>query len=73
MQATGFMDLDGVTTIAKMDNIILAGGNKEKESSVTFSQGGVQTKAFLGDKYGLVHLVDVSRKLILDKIELQKF
>jgi len=27
----------------------------------------------LGDKFGQIHLVDVSRKLVLDKMEISKF
>jgi hypothetical protein len=60
------MDIDGVTATAKMSQIVVAGGN------TTESDPSVHSKMLLGDNYGAIHLMDVSRKLTLDKIEIDK-
>ena len=61
------MDLDGVTAIGKIDQVCMSGGIIEKSSV------GVQQKLILGDKFGAIHLFDVSRKLALDKIVLPRY
>ena len=61
------MDLDGVTAIGKIDQVCMSGGIIEKSSV------GVQQKLILGDKFGAIHLFDVSRKLALDKIALPRY
>lgn len=61
------MDLDGVTAIGKMTQVCMSGGMIEKSST------GVQQKLILGDKFGAVHLFDVSRKLVLDKMALLRY
>lgn len=61
------MDLDGVTAIGKMTQVCMSGGMIEKSST------GVQQKLILGDKFGAVHLFDVSRKLVLDKMALPRY
>jgi len=61
------MDIDGVTSTCKMNQIVVAGGNTIE------SDPSVHCKMLLGDNFGAVHLLDVSRKLILDKIELERF
>ena len=66
VSATGFMDIDGVTATAKMNQIVAAGGNTVETDLY------VHSKMLLGDNYGAVHLMDVSRKLTLDKIEIER-
>ena len=68
VSATGYMDLNGVTATAKMNQVVLAGGIIEKTNENNFSSAGIQSKLLLGDKFGQVHLMDVSRKIVLDKI-----
>lgn len=34
---------------------------------------GVNSKIVVGDKFGQIHLIDVSRKLVLDKKEFAKY
>jgi len=63
------MDLDGVTAIGKINQVCLAGGVIEKLNQQT----GVHQKLIFGDKFGSVHLMDISRKLILDKKALPKY
>jgi len=70
VNATGFENIDGVTAIGCMSNVVLAGGVIEKSSGENHS---VQTKLVLGDKFGQLHLLDASRKLVLDKIAIPKF
>jgi hypothetical protein len=50
--ATGFMDINGVTAIAKMNQVCLAGGNVEKFDSNNFGSEGIFNKVILGDKFG---------------------
>ena len=71
--ATGYMDLDGVTATGKIDQVILSGGLIEKSSSYTGIHGQVQSKLILGDKYGNLHLLDISRKIVLDKMEIERY
>jgi|TARA_B110000285_G_C15127831_1_gene621446 hypothetical protein len=74
VSATGFMDLNGVTAIGKMSQTVLAGGVSEKVPQGTdFSGASLQSKLILGDKFGQIHLVDVSRKAVLDKMEIARF
>jgi len=73
VNASGYMDLDGVTAISKMRQIVLAGGNIEKAQAADSNLAGVQTKLLLGDKFGSIHLMDVSRKIILDKIDIARY
>ena len=74
VSATGFMDLNGVTAIGKMSQTILAGGVSERvPQGSDFSGASIQSKLILGDKFGQIHLVDVSRKLVLDKMEITRF
>jgi hypothetical protein len=67
VNATGYMDLDGVTAIGRMNQVCCSGGTIEKQSAT------VQQKLVLGDKFGQIHLFDVSRKLVLDKMVLPKY
>jgi hypothetical protein len=60
--ATGFMDLEGVTTITQTQIASGAGGMLDKEGYPSISN-----KVIIGDKFGAIHLFDVTRKLILDK------
>ena len=50
--ATGFMDINGVTAIAKMNQVCIAGGNVEKFDSNNFGSEGIFNKVILGDKFG---------------------
>lgn len=73
VQATGYMNINGVTAIGKMSQVALAGGLVEKSpknGGPSNYNGGVQQKMIVGDKFGAVHLIDVSRKMIMDKIEI---
>ena len=49
VNATGTMDLDGVTAVCKMNQICLAGGLIEKSDSNSFSSQGIHSKLLLGD------------------------
>lgn len=60
--ATGFMELEGVTTITQTSIASGAGGLLDKEGYHSISN-----KVLIGDKFGNLHLFDVGRKLILDK------
>jgi hypothetical protein len=66
VQATGRIDLEGVTCIAKPDQVVLAGGQNEKTNSAGsvnyIASSNLINKLLLGDKFGNVHLMDVSRK-----------
>ena len=65
------MDIDGITAIGQMSQVVLAGGPVEKTGDASNSilyQSGVSQKLVLGDKFGQIHLLDVSRKLILEKL-----
>ena len=42
-------------------------------SSSNFQGSKPQSKMIIGDKFGQVHLLDVSRKLVLDKKEVPKY
>jgi len=65
------MDLNGVTAISKMNQVTLGGGIIEKETSTDINAPKIHSKVLLGDKFGQIHLLDVSRKLILDKLQIQ--
>lgn len=56
-----------------MGQTVLAGGNVEKRDSANYNSGSMHSKQLLGDNFGQVHLLDVSRKQILDKLEISKF
>lgn len=73
VHATGFMDLNGVTAIGKMNQTVLGGGVVDKPQALESTSHTIQSKLILGDKFGQVHLLDVSRKLILDKIQIERF
>lgn len=65
ISATGFIEAEGVTYVHAVSAATVAGGLLEGQSS-----GNVITssnKVLFGDKHGQVQLLDVSRKLILDK------
>lgn len=68
------MDLNGVTTMCRLQQVVLAGGLSEKQGSAQkeLSQA-VYSKSILGDKFGNIHLLDVSRKVVLDKKEMPKY
>ena len=66
------MDIDGVTAIGEMNQVVMAGGPVEKASdtsSTNYYQGGVNQKLICGDKFGSVHLLDVSRKIVIEKFD----
>ena len=69
------MDIDGVTSIGQMNQVVLAGGPVEKtsDSNTLLNQGSVTQKLILGDKYGSIHILDVSRKLVLDKLAIPHY
>lgn len=77
VQATGSMDLNGVTTISRLEQVALAGGLSEKpqtgSSQYVDPMHNTQNKSILGDKFGCIHLMDVSRKVVLDKMEFEKY
>ena len=66
VQATGRIEIEGVTCIAKTDQVVLAGGLNEKTNSpgsVNYvPSSNLLNKVVLGDKFGNIHLMDVSRK-----------
>lgn len=45
----------------------------EKSDSPSVGHDSHESKLLLGDNYGNIHLMDVSRKQILDKIEIERF
>ena len=74
VQATGQQDQNGVTTMCRLSQVVLAGGLSEQPESVQKEQSqSVYSKTILGDKFGQIHLLDVSRKIILDKKEFPKY
>jgi hypothetical protein len=48
--------------MAKMNQVILAGGISEKTESQTYNTDSHESKLMIGDNFGNVHLMDVSRK-----------
>ena len=59
--------------MAKMSQVVLAGGVTEKAEAQSYDTDSHESKLLLGDNFGSVHLMDVSRKQILDKIEIERF
>ena len=59
---TGSLDVDACTVIERVGSLIGPGGtfNKEEQSSISH-------KVIIGDNQGQLVLVDVSRKLVLDR------
>jgi hypothetical protein len=66
--ATGSMDLQGVTCMVKVGPCIGPGGVVEKQE-----QSSTANKVLIGDNYGQISLVDVSRKICLDKFKVPGF
>lgn len=62
VQATGFMEIEGISTINQVNPSTKAGGILDKEG-----QHQILNKTIIGDKFGQLHLFDAGRKLILDK------
>lgn len=77
VQATGRLDVDGITCMATIDQVVLAGGLTEKSSSPGSASytpsSSLLSKMLIGDKMGCVHLMDVSRKQMFDKKELPRY
>lgn len=73
VSATGFHDLDAITCMTKMNQVILAGGVSEKADAPTLNLDSHLSKLLLGDNFGNVHLMDVSRKQVLDRISIPLF
>ena len=79
VQATGQVDLNGVTAMANISKTVLSGGLLEKVSASsngafsTTTKSHVTSKVVIGDKFGTIHLLDVSRKLLLAKVDIEKF
>lgn len=74
VQATGQMDLNGVTTMSRLSEVVLAGGISEKQGSAQRELShALQSKSILGDKFGHIHLLDVSRKIVLDKKDFPRY
>ena len=69
---TGYMELDGATAIGSMKQVVLAGGLIEKHDNMAQS-AGVHSKLIVGDNSGCIHLVDASRKVVMNKKELPQF
>ena len=68
------MDLNGVTTMSRLAEVVLAGGLSEKQGTGQKELShNLQSKSILGDKFGHIHLLDVSRKLVLDKKEFPRY
>ena len=59
------MDIEGVSAMAQTSIPIGASGAIDKDGI-----HAIQNKIIIGDKFGSLHLLDVSRKLLLDKIDL---
>ena len=59
---TGTLDVDACTCMEKVGTLVGPGGtvNKEEQSSISH-------KVIIGDNTGQLSLVDVSRKLVLDR------
>ena len=77
VQATGRLEIDGVTCMATLDRVTLAGGLSEKTNSAGsasyVASSSLLSKMLIGDKMGHVHLMDVSRKQMFDKKELPHY
>lgn len=61
VQATGFLEQEGITCVSSCQLSVQAGGLFERESSY------VSNKVVLGDKWGNLTLLDAGRKIVLDK------
>jgi len=61
---TGSLDVDACTVIERVGSLVGPGGtvNKEEQSSISH-------KVIIGDNQGQLVLVDVSRKLVLDRFQ----
>ena len=61
---TGALDVDACVCIEKVGTLVGPGGtvNKEEQSSISH-------KIIIGDNLGQLVLVDVSRKLVLDRFQ----
>eukprot|EP00347_Sterkiella_histriomuscorum_P023831 403333237 len=65
VQATGFLDQEGITFLTQSAMTVGPGGVLEKEG-----YSFISNKVLVGDKFGNLILFDASRKLILDKKQL---
>ena len=52
VQATGSMDINGVTAITRLQQVILAGGLSEKAGTVGRDHHNIHNKSIMGDKFG---------------------
>ena len=67
-QATGLLELDRTTVMENIGCLVGPGGTIPKEE-----QQSVANKILTGDNFGEVQLVDISRKLVLDRIKITGF
>lgn len=63
-QATGALDLDRTTVMENIGMLLGPGGTVPKEE-----QQSIANKIVCGDNFGEVQLVDISRKLVLDRFK----
>ena len=61
--ATGSMDLEAATCMAKIGASVGAGGVIEKEQSSSH-------KILIGDNMGKIHMMDIQKKILLDSFDL---
>jgi len=64
VQATGFLELEGVTVVKTISKALAAGGIPESSDEQV---PVLPSRTLLGDKFGAIHLLEVNRKLVLDK------
>ena len=67
-QATGSLDLDRTTVMENIGCLLGPGGSVPKEEQST-----IANKILCGDNFGEVQLVDISRKLVLDRFKVPGF
>ena len=56
------MEQEGITAMTSTSVAVSAGGSLDKEA-----HNHISNKVIMGDKFGVIHLFDASRKLMLDK------